>query len=129
MYFNANVLVSESRLSTNTRSSRTRGRHKRGPRASLSVSSGIGVPAIRVVALAPRVAGLLTVFFTAALWLAEIQNRPKGINPSFHILKDALLVFFEKIKRKLSPRALIMHLLSDLHIQKNIFKSLSQMAA
>lgn len=57
------------------------------------------------------------------------SSNPKGINPSFHILKDVLLVYFEKIKRKLSTGVLIMQLLSDLHIGKNIFKSLSQMAA
>lgn len=85
--------------------------------------------AMRTAALAPRVAELLTVFLTAALWLGETRSGPKDINPSLHVLKDALLGFFEKIKRKLSLRALIMHLLSDLHIQKNIFKSLSQMAA
>lgn len=56
-------------------------------------------------------------------------NNPKSINPSFDILKDVLLVYFEKIKRKLSTGVLIMQLLSDLHIGKNIFKSLFQMAA
>lgn len=63
---------------------------------------------------------------------ALVQRRasnPKGINPSFYILKDVLLVYFEKIKRKLSTGVLIMQLLSDLHMGKNIFKSLSQMAA
>lgn len=90
---------------------------------------GSDVLAMRTAALAPRVAELLTVFLTAALWLGETRSGPKDINPSLHVLKDALLGFFEKIKRKLSLRALIMHLLSDLHIQKNIFKSLSQMAA
>ena len=58
----------------------------------------------------------------------DIQTA-KSINPSFHILKDVLLVYFEKIKRKLSTGVLIMQLLSDLHIGKSIFKSLSQMAA
>lgn len=58
-----------------------------------------------------------------------IFKHTKSINPSFHILKDVLLVYFEKIKRKLSTGVLIMQLLSDLHIGKNIFKSLSQMAA
>lgn len=68
-------------------------------------------------------------FLAAALWLGETQNSLRSINPSSHILKDALLVCFEKIKRKLSLGAFIMRLLSDLHIQENIFKSLSQMAA
>ena len=58
-----------------------------------------------------------------------IFKHTKSINPSFHILKDVLLVYFEKIKRKLSTGVLIMQLLSDLHIGKNILKSLSQMAA
>ena len=58
-----------------------------------------------------------------------IFKHTKSINLSFHILKDVLLVYFEKIKRKLSTGVLIMQLLSDLHIGKNIFKSLSQMAA
>ena len=58
----------------------------------------------------------------------DIQTA-KSINPSFHILKDVLLVYFEKIKRKLSTGVLILQLLSDLHIGKSIFKSLSQMAA
>lgn len=63
----------------------------------------------------------------APRWM--ILKYRKSINPSFHILKDVLLVYFEKIKRKLSAGVLIMQLQSDLHIGKNIFKSLSQMAA
>lgn len=77
---------------------------------------GSDVLAVRTAAPAPRAAG-------------KTWSSPKGINPSLHILGDALWVFFEKIKRKLSLGALIMHLLSDLYIQKNIFESLSQMAA
>lgn len=62
--------------------------------------------------------------------LAQIYlNNSKSINPSFDILKDVLLVYFEKIKKKLSTGVLIMQLLLDLHIGRNIFKSLSQMAA
>lgn len=56
-------------------------------------------------------------------------NNSKSINPSLDILKDVLLVCFEKIKRKLSTGVLVMQLLSDLHIGRNIFKSLFQMAA
>lgn len=56
-------------------------------------------------------------------------NNSKSINPSLDILKDVLLVYFEKIKKKLPTGVLIMQLLSDLHIGRNIFKSLSQMAA
>lgn len=60
---------------------------------------------------------------------SALAQRWPRINPSFHILKDVLPVYFEKIKRKLSTGVLIMQLLSDLHMGKNIFKSLSQMAA
>lgn len=58
-----------------------------------------------------------------------LAQRWLSINPSFHSLKDVLLVYFEKIQRKLSTGVLIMQGLSDLHMGKNIFKSLSQMAA
>lgn len=52
-------------------------------------------------------------------------NNLKSINPSLDTLKDVILAYFEKIKRKLSSGVLIMQLLSDLHIGKNIFKSFS----